>query len=110
MFTPPPSPDPPRTIFSDSNEGGYFDIPTQDTQLNLSHVHTSAEAKRAISRRTKWAVIIVPLLLVLITGATRYFTHPALFDVLSGQGDLDVWSAPLAGWLLGLCGILPPLG
>lgn len=97
MFTPPPSPEPPQTRFQVSSDSGYFDIPVvEDTQV--SEPLSSMEAKRVISRRTKWTVITVPLVLILITCTTRSLTHPALLDIISGEPVLDTWSPSLSGW------------
>lgn len=96
MFTPPPSPDPPRL---DTASDDYFAIPVDDILSPLSQssveAKTSVEAKRAVSRRMKWAVLTVPLVLMLTTATTRYFSHPAALDLLSGQSE---WVPSLEGW------------
>ena len=92
MFTPPPSPLPPARTINDKD--GYFDIPTRDPDTTPGPIYTheltyspdvlvSLERKRTISRRTRWAVLLVPLVLVLITASTRFLTHPCAFDALS---------------------------
>lgn len=96
MFTPPPSPEPPRTQFGQAVQDGYFGMPVDDAIESVSY--SSVDAKRAVSRRTKWAVIIVPLILILITGTTRYLTHPATFDILYPQSEWDAWSPSLSDW------------
>ncbi len=43
------------------------------------------QQKKRVGRRTRWAVVLVPFILVLIALSTRYLTHPAAFDVLSAR-------------------------
>ncbi|KAL1949002.1 hypothetical protein VTO73DRAFT_10808 [Trametes versicolor] len=43
--------------------------------------------KKRTGRRTKWAVVLIPLVLVLIGLSTRYLTHPAIFDALRPRSD-----------------------
>ncbi|KAF9467744.1 hypothetical protein BDZ94DRAFT_1287463 [Collybia nuda] len=83
MFTPPPSPlpfksknDKPRTIVVDTEllAGSSKPSPT---------FVSPHEKKRAIGRRTIWTVLAVPLVIILITASTRYFTHPVAFDIFS---------------------------
>jgi hypothetical protein len=92
MFTPPPSPSPPTQHFQQP-AGGYFDHATDNAVSPISH--SFPEAKRVTAQRTKWAVLAVPLVLVLITLTTRYLTHPAALDVLSGSRGLNSWSPTL---------------
>jgi len=92
MFTPPPSPSPPRLKFQQSNVN-HLDLAT-DSPISPS----SPTPKRASSQRTKWTVLVVPLVLILITGTTRYLTHPAAFDVLSGLSNQDSWKPALTDW------------
>lgn len=66
------------------------DVLTQDNLISVN-------AKRIISRRMRWAVLIVPLVLVLITTMTHYVTHPVVFDVLSGSPNMD-WVPSLTDW------------
>ncbi|KAF9010053.1 hypothetical protein BDQ17DRAFT_996855 [Cyathus striatus] len=73
MFTPPPSPEPPRIYVT------TYDIP----KITItSHEHTPQD-KHRIGRRTRWAVIVVPMAIVLITLSTRYITHPVAFDLIT---------------------------
>lgn len=96
MFTPPPSPSPPRQDFQQP-AGDYFDHATDDGVSPISY--SLPEAKRVTAQRTKWAVLAVPLVLVLITLTTRYLTHPAALDVLSGSRGLSSWSpTSLTDW------------
>lgn len=83
MFTPPPSPSPPRLKFQQPDVN-HLDLAT-DSPISPS----SPTPKRASYQRTKWAVLVVPLVLILITGTTRYLTHPAALDVLSGLSNQD---------------------
>jgi hypothetical protein len=93
MFTPPPSPLPPKLQFQQSAD---LDIASEDILSPISS--SSIDAKRATSRRTKWAALIVPLVLVLITGTTRYLTHPAALDVLSGSFERGSHRPSLTDW------------
>jgi len=95
MFTPPPSPSPPELKFQQPINDSSLNIATDDILSPVSP--SSADAKRTISRRTKWAVLAVPLVLVLITATTRYLTHPAAFDILAGSSEGDSWIA-LGDW------------
>lgn len=92
MLTPPPSPLPPRTRIQTCTDDCQLDVLSQDTFTSAS-----ANAKRVISRRMRWVVLIVPLILVLITAMTRYVTHPAALDVLSASPNMD-WIPSLTDW------------
>ena len=95
MFTPPPSPLPTQQFRQST--GGYFDRAAHDMVYPVSP--SSTDAKRATAQRTKWAVLSVPLVLVFITLTTRYLTHPAALDVLSGSAGRHSWPpASLADW------------
>ncbi|KAJ7100143.1 hypothetical protein B0H15DRAFT_944501 [Mycena belliarum] len=80
MFTPPPSPGPPPP----SAKGGIL-IPDTAVPVSAAAAHPMSpdSLKRRIGRRTRWTVILVPLVLVLITASTRYLTHPSAFDMFS---------------------------
>ncbi|OJT06036.1 hypothetical protein TRAPUB_3116 [Trametes pubescens] len=43
--------------------------------------------KKRTGRRTKWAVVLIPLVLVLVGLSTRYLSHPAIFDALRPRSD-----------------------
>ena len=93
MFTPPPSPEPPRMRFQGSSDSDYFEIPipVKDTLVPAPPL-SSMEAKRAVSRRTKWTVVTVPLVLILITWTMRSLTHPAVLDITdAGSPSLSDW-------------------
>ena len=90
MFTPPPSPEPPRTRFLESSDSD-ISVGVNDT---LAQPLASIQAKRAVSRRTKRTVIAVPLILILITFTTRSLTHPTFLDFI------DTASPSLSGWSL----------
>ncbi|RDX42456.1 hypothetical protein OH76DRAFT_101828 [Lentinus brumalis] len=47
--------------------------------------------KKRVGRRTRWAVVLLPLVLIFIALSTRYLTHPAAFDVLSSRSSS--WSS-----------------
>lgn len=91
MFTPPPSPLPliwqavvPSEVVQTPNH------PIEDTRTALS--------KQKFHRSIRWS--IVPLSLMLIAAFTRFWTHPAAFDLLSMDGHhediqrtkVSVWS------------------
>ncbi|KAF7325682.1 hypothetical protein MKEN_00418200 [Mycena kentingensis (nom. inval.)] len=85
MFTPPPSPGLPPAK----------DAP--DAPAAAASRPLSPEAlKRRIGRRTRWTVVLVPLVLTLITLSTRYITHPAAFDVFSEAPTLN-WETLSSG-------------
>jgi len=67
MFSSPPSPQP------------YQDC------LDAEHSHSARDVKRRVSSRTKWSIILAPVVLVFITLSTRYMSHPALFDLISAS-------------------------
>ncbi|KAK0203449.1 hypothetical protein DFS33DRAFT_1383701 [Desarmillaria ectypa] len=74
MFTPPsPLPSPGGENVQES--------PRKTTML--------VESKCSTGRRAKWAVLFVPLALVLITASTRYITHPVAFDIFTESLPLD---------------------
>ena len=72
MFTPPPSPLPPK------------DSPDQSAQAVPPEASPNAALKRRRTSRIRWSILTVPAVLVLITLTTRYISHPILFDSISG--------------------------
>jgi hypothetical protein len=52
---------------------------------------SSYDRKRRTGRQFRWAVLLVPLALIIITLSTRYLTHPAAFDILDSSSS-DEWS------------------
>ena len=74
MFTPPPSPAPPRA------QELSFDQPAPAVSLEPPQ---NAELKRRRTSRIRWSILAVPAILVLITLTTRCISHPALFDPIS---------------------------
>ncbi|KAF8889612.1 hypothetical protein BD779DRAFT_1388861, partial [Infundibulicybe gibba] len=94
MFTPPPSPLPARRNGSPSSEmsmemphihdGDYF-------SPHAEHISCPQEMKRRSGRRLKWAIVLVPLAMILITASTRYLSHPAAFDIFSGPSAYLSW-------------------
>lgn len=122
MFTPPASPAPPRTrreespLPSDSDEEGsqYLLVP-QPLALRCTSAppaepkasrlaaefSASVEAKQRTAKRTRWTILLVPLVLVLITASTRFIAHPAVLDVLAADhapADWHSWSSTLTDW------------
>jgi hypothetical protein len=86
MFTPPPSPLPPLEKSFDEL------LPTPEPRLE--------EMKRQVATRTKWSILLVPAVLILITVSTRYISHPAFFDALSGLPDHSSSKPDLLNWSL----------
>lgn len=125
MFTPPASPAPPRTLqaarepsptTSDSDgEGSQYLLvahpppqqssPPSPLDLTLTKARDeyvlSTASKRRTGRRTRWTVLLIPLVLVLITASTRYVSHPALLDIFSREhqpADWETLSSTLTDW------------
>ncbi|KAF7351296.1 hypothetical protein MSAN_01561100 [Mycena sanguinolenta] len=90
MFTPPPSPGRPP---SDLKDG--ITVPDAAVAVSGSATHPMSPEtlKRRIGRRTRWTVILVPVVLVLITLSTRYLTHPAAFDMFSEPASSLNWES-----------------
>lgn len=81
MFTPPPSPQP-----SNSKQLSTPSTDTSSSTLSppsFPNAMSSHDQKRQTGRRFKWAVLIVPAVLVLITASTHYLAHPGIFDIFS---------------------------
>ncbi|KAM6503503.1 hypothetical protein JOM56_000446 [Amanita muscaria] len=77
MFTPPPSPRPPSCALKHPHE-------QQLEAASHSQLHEDPEQqKKAVGRQTKWSILLVPFVLIAITASTRYFTHPAVFDLFT---------------------------
>ncbi|KAH9922890.1 hypothetical protein B0H21DRAFT_701385 [Amylocystis lapponica] len=120
MFTPPPSPVPPRHFQNAKHNSSSLDHPShaeesdsesgsepgtppssassaslvppvpQTLSREQQYVRSLSE-KRRIGRRTRWTVLLVPLALIAITLSTRYLTHPAALDVLSPDEHFPDW-------------------
>jgi len=86
MFTPPPSPLPPLEKSLDEPPP----IPGPRPE----------EVKRQVATRTKWSILLVPAVLILITVSTRFISHPALFDALSGLPDVGTSAPDSFNWSL----------
>lgn len=86
MFTPPPSPLPfkPKNVVPRT----FVDTESATDSKPSPPLASPHDIKRATGRRTRWAVLAVPLVIILITASTRYFTHPAAFDLFS---EAPVW-------------------
>ncbi|OBZ67318.1 hypothetical protein A0H81_12615 [Grifola frondosa] len=112
MFTPPASPLPTRlasgnSSTAESDREHTHDDPclpssstsrasstTADTKLPRTDIVDPVQAgKRRTARRTKWTVLLVPAVLILIALSTRYLSHPAALDVLSADGPPLSWDA-----------------
>ncbi|KAF8068795.1 hypothetical protein FPV67DRAFT_1356278, partial [Lyophyllum atratum] len=83
MFTPPPSPRP--TMRDDTPRTPVLEAGTTKSFPPL-------EEKRRIGRRTRWTVMLVPLVLVLITASTRYLMHPTAFDIFADAPGAGSWN------------------
>lgn len=93
MFTPPPSPLPPirQVSLSECDTHALDEVqtghrPVEDTPISPS--------KRRFHRSIRWTIIFVPLALVLLATYTRFWVHPAVFDLLSTDCDheLTMWT------------------
>ncbi|KAL1710225.1 hypothetical protein EV121DRAFT_251988 [Schizophyllum commune] len=94
MFTPPPSPLPgpgPAKPFAPSDK-----LASAADEPQPTYAPDQTPRKRRIGRRMRWAALVVPCVLILITASTRYVTHPAAFDVLADASH-STWS-DLAHW------------
>lgn len=101
MFTPPPSPTPPKTRPPPSPVHLVSDgllVPT--TIPPLAPVVTSAPSKYAVARRLRWSVLVVPFTLILIAATTRFLTHPVAFDLLipGAENKWDQWTERIFDW------------
>ncbi|KZT25787.1 hypothetical protein NEOLEDRAFT_1114189 [Neolentinus lepideus HHB14362 ss-1] len=117
MFTPPPSPLPFAQKALESSEslpsnGITLAVPpsypssrspSPPSQVH-AHQRTSSlrnhEAKLRSGRRTRWTILLVPAVLIIITASTRYLSHPAAFDILSAHrpSNFDSWTSALTDW------------
>jgi len=86
MFTPPPSPLPPQLEMN----AGETPFPEPSPQ----------EIKHRIATRTKLGILLVPAILMIITLSTRYITHPAFFDSLSGAPGERLFDSDQSTWNL----------
>ncbi|GJE94817.1 hypothetical protein PsYK624_109920 [Phanerochaete sordida] len=126
MFTPPPSPaPPPQPLHDDSpvpsesedSESGQFLVVPQafplrctsapssearnSTRNAVDQFASSEAAKQRTGRRTRWTILLIPLVLVLITASTRYVSHPAVLDAFSAGRDpmsWETWASSLSDW------------
>jgi hypothetical protein len=84
MFSPPPSPIPPWVSKGDHVTGSDLDEGSATTSIIINPGVSGGQAcKRMTGRKTKWAVLLLPFALVLITASTRFITHPIMFDFFS---------------------------
>lgn len=85
MFTPPPSPLPPRESSSERS------VPTAPSES------PPTASKRRTATKIRWSVLAVPAVLVIITLTTRYISHPGVFDSISAfqhgphRSEFDDW-------------------
>ena len=97
MFTPPPSPLPSvrQPLLS------QLDTHTSDGAQTMHRPieDTISPSKRRFHRSIRYTIALVPLTLVLLAAYTRFRVHPAVFDLLSTDGDRTTWTK-LADWSL----------
>ncbi|KAL6299244.1 hypothetical protein BKA93DRAFT_820020 [Sparassis latifolia] len=76
--------------------------PAQPKQLSGEELyHLPAASKRRTGHRTRWTILLVPVVLVLVTVSTRYLSHPTAFDALSpdqSSQDWTTWAATISNW------------
>ncbi|KAH8108741.1 hypothetical protein DFH11DRAFT_1631010 [Phellopilus nigrolimitatus] len=110
MFTPPPSPLPvtvPRIIITDEKEKDreeFSSIPTlflddhdgggdmQGIRAAAAIVAESHQQKQRTARRTRWAILLVPVVLVLVALSTRHVSSFDAFDDLDKSAAPERWS------------------
>ncbi|KAF8965098.1 hypothetical protein BDZ97DRAFT_1659359 [Flammula alnicola] len=71
MFTPPPSPQPARTT---ARPIAIPESRSNDSREAMESYSSSLEAKRWTGRRFRWAVVLVPLVIIFITARIGYKT------------------------------------
>ncbi|KAI6044037.1 hypothetical protein EDC04DRAFT_2866192 [Pisolithus marmoratus] len=101
MFTPPPSPIPPKTRPPPSPAHLASDeLLVPATAPPLVPVVTSSPSRYKSARRLRWSVLVVPFMLILIAAATRFLAHPAAFDLLvpGAENKWDQWSEKILDW------------
>lgn len=81
MFSPPPSPSKLQIV--------------QGSLEPTIHAMLSHDNKQRTGCRFRWAALVVPLVLVLITASTRFITHPVAFDLFFSPAS-ESWSHALA--------------
>lgn len=104
MFTPPPSPAPQRVQRqlspSPSTSGdecllNLHDSPRPTSSKAATVLQSSQDSRHVqkirATRRIRWTIIIVPMILILIAISTRYISHPPVLDILSGQRTSSAW-------------------
>ena len=82
MFTPPPSPLPPVRQVSLSECDTHVLDGVQTGRQPIEDIRISP-SRRRFHRSIRWTIIFVPLALVLLATYTRFWVHPAVFDLLS---------------------------
>ncbi|KAG8216734.1 hypothetical protein J3R82DRAFT_6947 [Butyriboletus roseoflavus] len=97
MFTPPPSPLPPTRQVSPSK----LDADASDLIQTGSPIedpcHPLPRQRSHLSIR--WAIVLVPLVLILLAASTRSQVHPAVFGLLSTGDNNPKWTK-VADWSL----------
>jgi hypothetical protein len=95
MFTPPSSPKPP---LKQGDPEPRFDVDYEsDDEPPFSYPEDIR--KHALGRKMTWAVVLLPLFLIVVTLITRFFTHPAMLDVLSNPDwRSSSWRTTGGGW------------
>jgi hypothetical protein len=100
MFTPPPSPLPPRTFQTSSSEPK--NLPMTDVSCTRSTPVHSSRSRRKYTLTLRWTIILIPIILIAITVTTRVVAHPMVFDAFSPSLTLGwkSWSKSLTDWSL----------
>jgi hypothetical protein len=99
MFTPPPSPLPPK-----GSELPELEM-TNDTP---THANPSAfpihsyQSKQKYTLTLRWTILLVPVTLIAIGISTQFFIHPTPFDAFSPTSfhDWTSWTKSLTDWSL----------
>lgn len=100
MFTPPPSPQP-RPRAEDVDPLTELDLKVDVVKSSFlipPAASSTNEMKLRTGRRTRWAVLLVPLVVILITASTRYLTHPVAFDVFTESPTWETLKSKGIDW------------
>lgn len=102
MFTPPPSPLPHIRQASPSKlDADALDLIQTGHGSPIEDTHTrSSFPKQRPHLSIRWAIVLVPLALILLGASTRFQVHPAVFDLLSTGGDHQSKWTKVADWSL----------
>ncbi|KAG5646735.1 hypothetical protein DXG03_002417 [Asterophora parasitica] len=85
MFTPPPSPQPPMARPHDTPQTPVLEAGS------TKRFPPPVDVKRRIARRTRWTIILLPLVLVFITASSRFLVYPMASDIFTGVPGAISW-------------------